>query len=160
MMKAQLMVGMALSIVLAGSLMPMARATDSVPTPTVLTVQEKGNHQADKAESDKMAAKAVQLISEETHQPIANTSAWVVITCNRPEPGCENNQNDLWERVEKYQTSKSGIIMIWRKSNVRNLKIYSTEHGNLRNSVDFGPKAFFGQPRVFKVKLSPSSSSR
>jgi hypothetical protein len=160
MKKVQLMAGMVLSIVLAGSLTPMARALDSVPTPTASTVQEKGNHLADKAQPDKMAAKAVQLISEETHKPIANTSISIVIKTFKREQchrhPCPQDSQTPWLERSEVKTDASGIIFIPRDvllgSQDGSLHIF-TKDGNFSNSVDFHSKEFLNQSGLFKVNL-------
>jgi hypothetical protein len=165
MMKAQLMAGMALSIVLAGSLTPMARALDSVPTPTASTVQEKGNHLADKAQPDKMEAKAVQLISEETHQPIANESIVVDVhmeLAKEPELShcvvapCNVHTTSIRLRRWEGKTDASGVILIPRNMisgrDAGHLDILAKRSfgGDLGIAVD---KAFLNEPGVFKATL-------
>jgi hypothetical protein len=156
MMKTQLMAGMALSIVLAGSLMPTAWASDKRPSTLAPTAQEKGNHLADKAQPDKMAAKAVQLISEKTNQPIANTS--IVITNDDVHPCPCGDFIFSWEG----KTDASGIIMIPRQSiPIRDdhyqgriyLKI--SIKGYRSDSTYFDFKEFFDRSRVPWVHLEP-----
>jgi hypothetical protein len=159
MMKTQLMAGMALSIVLAGGLMPMARATPFAPLRSMRM---------------QMNDKTVQLISETTHKPIANTSIVIMNSVNRLacpdvlrirtdnewityDDTCQSVPNDTW--VGK--TNASGIILIPHNmiinSDNGSLQIF-TKDGNLSNSVNFHSKEFINQSGVFKVNLLTSSS--